>query len=128
MSLELFASSTRNKDRFKVAGINGLLSVEDLWDLNLKQLDSVAVATRRELRSVEESFLDDSKVGDVSLQRRFDVIMFVLNTKKAERDQSRLAAEKQAEKQKLRELLERKRNSALEELSVEEIEKRISEI
>ena len=57
----MFEQASRLKLRFKVEGINGNLSTEDLWDLNINQVDTLAVALKRELNAETESFLQDKK-------------------------------------------------------------------
>jgi hypothetical protein len=120
----MFEQATRLKLRFRSP--NGLIGVEDLWDLPLKTLDSIAVGLRKELRNTEESFLEEST--DKTLEQRFNVVKHILEVKKAESQAASEAKEIRAKKQTLMAALERKQNQQLEEMSAEQIQAEIDKL
>jgi len=84
----LFADSTRNKDRFSTP--KGLLTSEDLWDLPLESdtkasLDKLAVSLDEELiKTTGKSFVKKATKSSADLQRKFDVVKYVIEVKMAE--------------------------------------------
>ena len=118
----MFAQASRLKLRFRVS--NGLVGVEDLWDLNLTQLDKLAVELRREANQTEESFLETTK-KDPTLELRFNIVKSILETKLNETNAAKEEKARRQKKQQLLEILERKQNEQLDSLSVEDIQKQI---
>ena len=119
----LFEKASRDKSRF--ATNRGEVTVEDLWDLTLPQLNQLAKSLNKRLKEIEEEdFLAVSK-SDTKLKNEFDIVLHVLNTKKAELDEKENAQKKKAEKQKLLEVLASKQEDALTRLSEEELKARI---
>lgn len=130
MTINIFAVATRRKLRFP---ISGSISVEDVWDLPLKSkrdhgadLDKLAQILDAEVEKLpRRSFVDEevqtSENSEVLL--KLEIVKAIIATKKEE------AASKQAEvvnAAKLRDLdalIARKKDAALENLSVEELEK-----
>lgn len=125
MSDNLFEKAVRRKLRFRAA--NGLVTTEDLYDLSLTALDTIAKALRKELRDTEESFID-AKPTNGDLELRFDVVKAVIATKIAERDARNAASAKAAEKQALLEALEAKKQDGIKNMSEEDIRKRLAEL
>lgn len=124
--MSLFERASREKTRFATS--KGLLSSEDLWDLSLQRLNDVAKGLKRKLRTeAEEDFLDETPVDD-EVQFQFDLVLHVLQTKKAENAERRTAKAKKEEKQKLLEILARKQDAGLEALSEDELKAKIAEL
>ena len=123
----MFERASREKLRFQAA--KGYLSTEDLWDLTKVQLNSLAKSLNRELKeSEEEDFLEEKSKEDVITKLKFDVVLHILEIKKAEYKELKAEVERKAEKQKLLALIEKKQNQALEELSEDELRKKYEEI
>lgn len=103
----------------------GLLSVEQLWDLNLTQLSNAVKAVKKVLNKTDDtelSFLDDTQVIDVENQLRFDILKDVYLTKKKENEDRRTALEAKQQKQKILEIIAKKKDESLETKSIEELE------
>lgn len=121
----MFEKATRMALRFETP--KGLLTTEDLWRLNLADLNQLAKALNRKIReSEEEDFLAEGNSANQRLHLEFKVVLHILNTKKAERDRRASAAEKKQEKDRLLEVLQRKQQAALEDLTEEEIQAKIN--
>ena len=129
----LFLQATREKFRFESS--KGDLSVEQLWGLPLTSrtgfdLDTVAKAVNANLKSSnEESFVNVSNNPTVSrLQAQLEVVKAIIEVKLAQADAAKKRAEKFAERQRLMEVLHSKKDQELQGLSVEEIERRLSQL
>lgn len=135
----LFATASRQKFRFNSP--QGQLSVEDLWDLPLTSpsgknanLDDIARALHKQLKEFDGETISfvkpasSNKAKTEELQAKFDITKFVIDAKVAERDAAALAQEKKEKKQKLLELLDKKKNAELEGKSTAEIEAMLKDL
>ena len=129
----LFLQATREKFRFESS--KGDLSVEQLWDLPLTSrtgfdLDTVAKAVNANLKSSnEESFVNVSNNPAVSrLQAQLEVVKAIIEVKLARAEAAKKRVEKAAERQRLMEVLHSKKDQELQGLSLEEIERRLSQL
>lgn len=132
-----FELATRQKFRFATA--KGGLSVEDLWDLPLTastgqpSLDSIAILLNRQLKETnnEISFVTPSPSTSKETERmaiKLEIVKHVIQVKIAERDARQEAAARADKKQKVLEILSRKKDAALEGASVEDLEKLLNEL
>jgi hypothetical protein len=123
----MFEQASKMKLRFQTN--RGMLSTEDLWDINLESLNNIAKGINRQLKdSMEVDFLEKPNQTDAILKLQFDIVLHILETKKKEKEGRDLITKKKAEKEKLLEILAKKKDGALEELSVEDLEKKIQEL
>lgn len=132
----LFAQALREKLRFSTP--QGTLSVEDLWDLPLTvnrsdrvSLDSLAQDLHQKLKEAEGnmvSFVKPTAKTDDRTQMSFDLVMFVLQTKLAERDAAEKARVNAETKQKLLGILARRQDAELEGKSADEIQAMIASL
>lgn len=112
-----------SKLRLRFATTKGELSVEQLWDLPLDDLDTLAVSFEKAYKeSKGKSFLVKKTVKDKILKLQFDIILDVLNTKVEAAEERAVANEKKAHNQKILGLIKRKKESELENLSIEDLE------
>ncbi|EHJ9376142.1 hypothetical protein KB816_002851 [Salmonella enterica] len=119
----MFDQATRLKLRFN--SNKGLLSVEQVWDLNLNALNEMAKDLSRQVKeaaSDEEDFIGAKSAVDSQLQLRFDIVKAIIGVKLKERDESATAAERKASNQVILELIQRKKQQELEGKSLEELE------
>lgn len=123
MSDKMFEQAVRMKLRFPYKGV---CTVEDLWDLNLTNLDGLYKTLRiRQKGSEEESLLKTKTVEDEVLSLQIELVKYVVETKQAEAAAKRDDTARRAEKKRLSEILASKQEKALENLSEEELRKRI---
>lgn len=123
----LFMTASRSKLRFNSSA--GPLTVEDLWDLPLTDtrkanLDDVAKSLSKQLKEAneEQSFVKPATAGSNETSVKFELVLFVIRTKMAERDAAKARADKEANKQKIMSLIEKKRDQSLENKSAEELQ------
>ncbi|MGR2462375.1 hypothetical protein ACUX4R_26215, partial [Salmonella enterica] len=75
----MFDQATRLKLRFN--SNKGLLSVEQVWDLNLNALNELAKDLSRQVKeaaSDEEDFIGVKSAVDSQLQLRFDIVKAII--------------------------------------------------
>lgn len=123
----MFKKATRMKLRFTTD--RGNLSVEDLWDLPLVQLNRIAKGLNKQLKvNEEEDFLVLKNDDDTRIKLQFDIVLDILNTKKAEKDAKENATAKKAEKNKLLAILAEKEDDDIRNMSAEDIRKKIEDL
>lgn len=121
----IFEQASRSKIRFEVP--QGLISVEDLWDLPLKSLDKLAIGLREQIRGESDSFLE-STAKDKTTQLKFDIVKHILDVKVAERDAKALSRQRVQEAQSLKQIIAEKKHESLKSMSVEDLEKKLAEL
>lgn len=115
----LFEIATRKKFRFP---FRGQISVEDLWDLSVQNLDTVFKTLNAESKQVkEESLLATKSAEDAILDAKIAIVKHIVKTKLEEAEQRTKANEKREQKQKLLGLIADKENAALQDKSIDEL-------
>ena len=123
----MYKKALRNKLRFSTT--KGKLTTEDLFDLSLADLNNLAMALDKKLSETpRKSFISDIAPDTQEDELRFNIVKDVITLKLAERNAAQNAKAKAAEKAQLLEILHRKKNEALENLSVEEIEAKLASL
>lgn len=113
-----------SKQKLRVPTTQGNLSVEQLWDLSIPQLDALAVSLEETHKtSARKSFVVKKTIKDKTAKLRFDIVLDVLTTKVEEQEASSNAAETKAHNNKILDLIARKKEGELEGKSVAELEK-----
>ena len=122
----IFEVATRERFRFPY---KGLISVEDLWTLPTKDLDSVFKALNSQLKQVkEESLLDTKTQQDEELDMKIEIVKYIVKIKLAE-EQARVDAKtKKEQKQKILELIASKKDADLQNKSVEELQEMLDKL
>ena len=125
--MELFAKATKSKYRFQTS--RGSLSVENLWDLNLEALDTIAKGINKQLKeSSEESFIEAKSSASVELTEKLDIVKSIIKFKLTQKEAAAKRAETQARKAELEGLIADKKSDALKSKSLEELEKMAAEL
>jgi hypothetical protein len=118
--MENYKEVIRKKTRFTTA--KGQLSVEQLWDLSINDLDALAVSLDDSYeKSKGKSFVQKRTVKDKELKLQLDVVLDILNTKVEESELAKLKAERKEHNQKILKLIEDKKDKALEGKSIKEL-------
>ena len=119
MEKNIFEKATREKTRFN---FKGSISVEDLWDLSLRNLDTIYRQIQIELkRDPEVSLLGYGSRQRDELEFKQEIIKYIFETKKAESEAAEKAKENSAKKQMILDILAKKQNESYENMSVEEL-------
>ena len=116
----LFEMATRKKFRFP---FKGMISIEDLWDLSLKNLDTVFKALNAEAKQAnEESLLAVKSDEDTILDAKIAIVKHIVSVKLADEAEKKNAAIKREQKRRIQELIANKQDEALQNKSVEELQ------
>ena len=121
--MDIYKEASRLKLRFP--SDRGGLSAEQLWDLSLTSLTASIRAVKKVLKKNEDSeldFLDDTKVSDVEGELRFAILKDDYLTKKKENEDARNEMETKEHNQKILAIIQSKKEGALQEKTVEELE------
>ena len=124
--MSLFERAVKCKLRFHSG--KGLLSVEDLYELNLNSLDNIAKAVNKQIKlEEEESFVKQASKVSTELNLQLDILKHVIADKIAVQEANKKRAETLAKKSQIEDILLRKKSQQLEDLPVEELEKMLAE-
>ncbi len=126
--MNIFEQATRAKIRYHSP--NGLIGVEDLWDLPLTSLnskranlDDIARDLDFKLKSTTSiSFVSDVSEVNEQIKLAFDVVIHVINTKIAEQKAAQEAVAIREKKQKIMSIIEQKSDMRLADSSLEELQ------
>lgn len=126
MGKNMFEIATRTKMRFP---FKGMISVEDLWDLSVQNLDKVFKTLNSQRKEAqEESLLHEKSSADKVLDTQIEIVKYIVNVK-LEEQAERIEVNKNKEKrQKIMALMAKKDDEALESMSREELQKMLDEL
>jgi len=100
----------------------GNLSVEQLWDMKISDLDELAVSLEeKHAASGRKSFVVKTTEKSRTAKLMFDVVHDVLMTKVAEHEAATLTAARKEKNQQILSLIQSKENEALASKSIEEL-------
>ncbi len=115
----MFELATRNRIRF---AHKGLLSVEDLWDLGVQELDKIFKSLNAKLKVCsEESLLGPKGSENTELNLQVAIVRHIVEVKLAEEAERKNHVEKKVQKQKILRILAEKQEGALASKSEEEL-------
>ena len=121
----MFQEATRMKLRFP---FRGQATVEDLWDLDVQDLDSLYKVLSRQMReSNEESLLEDRSQGDRELELKVSIVKHIVKVKLAEREAREQRVAQAARKQKILSIIEEKQDAALYNMPLDELHALVAE-
>lgn len=116
----LFEMASREKYRFP---FKGQISVEDLWDLSPKDLDTIFKSLNAQVKKEsEESLLSPKEAVDVVLNAKIEIVKHIVAVKLSEAEKARQAKKRREEKQRIAELIADKQDEALREKSLAELQ------
>jgi trehalose/maltose hydrolase-like predicted phosphorylase len=122
----LFEIAVRNKYRFP---FRGLVSVEDLWDLSVENLDVIfKELNSQRKRTQEESLLGTKTTQDKELEVKIDIVKYIVSIKLDEAELRSKSKERKAQQQKIMEIIASKQDQALENMSLEELQRMLNEL
>lgn len=117
---DLFKIATKKKYRFTY---KGLITVEDLWDLNVEELDKIYKHLKSQQKNnSEESLLQTVSKEDKELNNKIEIIRVIVSDKLAAQDRAKKAAAQKIQNQRILEIMADKQDAALKEKSIEELQ------
>jgi len=122
----MFEKASRKKLRFNY---HGSISVEDLWDLSVEDLDDMYGLLRTEQKETStESLLKSKRLAGTNLDLRINLVKHVVETKLQEADERENRAIVKLQKEKIAELIQAKKDDGLKEMTVEELQEKMDEL
>lgn len=126
----LFEMASQYKFRYPY---KGMITTEDLWDLDVNQLDVVYKNLSKELKVTDSDSLIAAKSADEGvkaneLKNKIEVVKYIFNAKQQAAELSRMAVEHARKKQRLLDALAQKQDSALLNMSEDELRQALAEL
>lgn len=122
----MFEYAARNKLRFPY---KGMITAEDLWDLNVRELDSIFKTLNAQVKKAqEESLLETKSKEDETLSMQIDIVKHIVRIKQDEEAARLFAKERKEKKQKLMELINAKQDEDLHSKSIDELKAMLAEL
>jgi hypothetical protein len=126
----LFEMASQMKFRYPY---KGMITTEDLWDLSPAQLDIVYKNLTKELKTIDGDSLIASKSADEGvkaneLKNKIEIVKYIFHGKEQAAELHRMVAESAAKKQRILDVLARKQDNALENMSEDELKKMLDEL
>ena len=122
----IFELASRMKLRFSY---KGMLSVEDLWDLSVQELDRIFKVLNAKLKVCnEESLLGSKSTENTELDLQVAIVRYIVEVKLAEAAARQMEAEKIAKRQKILAILAEKQEGALASKTEEELTKMLEDL
>ena len=126
MEKNLFEIATRNRYRFNYKGI---ITVEDLWVLSVEELDTIFKTLNRQKKTADEdSLLAVKSAEDTELANKIELAKHMVSGKLAESEARVSAAEKKAQRDKILEIVAKKKDKELEDMDVDQLMKKLEEL
>jgi len=122
--MSIFKKAIRAKLRFNSS--KGILSTEDLFDLNKSQLHNLYVSLDEQ--TTKGNGLLEKTVQDQTLQLKMEIVKDVFETKEAEKEARQNIAARKAKEQRILEILQKKQDESLENLTEDELKKMLEEL
>ena len=122
----IFEYATREALRFPYKGMQ---SVEDLWQLSVKELDSIYKTLNKQVKQLEEESLLATKSNvDTELEVQIAIVKHIVSVKLAEKEAAEKASAKKAQKQKIMSIIATKQDEALQNSSIDDLKKMLDEL
>ena len=124
--MNLFEIATKNKYRFPY---KGLISVEDLWDLNVNALDQVYKTLNKQLKEMgEESLLKTKSPVEAVLENQIDIVKYIVAVKEQEKADRAAEFEKAEKKQRIMSIIAKKQDAALADMDIADLQKMLDDL
>ena len=124
--MDLYKKANKTKLRFETS--KGILSTEQLWDLPVATLNELAVSLDEQYKdSGGKSFIPNQTTTpkDKTIKLQLDVVIDILESKVKDQEKASKANETRLHNKRIAELIEKRKEGDMENLTVEELEKMI---
>lgn len=122
----IFEVATRNKYRFPY---KGQISVEDMWDLPVTELDKIFKIMNKQVKTAqEESLLKTKTKEDEVLENQIKIVRHIVSVKQEEASNRLKEKERKAQKQRIMEIMADKQDEELKGKSIDELQKMLTEL
>lgn len=114
----IFEQAARGKYRFP---FRGLCTVEDLWDLNVNNLDAVYKELNKQKRNNNEDSLLEASNEDTRLNDMIEIVKHVVSVKQKEKADRILEKERKERNQMIMDIIKDKEYENLRSKSIAEL-------
>lgn len=121
----LFEIASREKYRFPY---KGMISVEDLWDLSLSQLDSIYKTLNKALKVQGEDSLLSETSNDPTTTNMVEIVKHIFTVKQEEVKARKIAAENAEKRKRIMEIIAQKQDEALLHMSEADLQKMLTDL
>lgn len=126
MEKNLFEIATRNRYRFPY---KGMVTVEDLWDLGVGDLDSIFKTLNRQKKaSDEDSLLAVKTAEDSVLANKIDIVKHIVSVKLEDAERRKAEAENRIQRDKILSIMAKKQDAALEDMDMAQLEAELAKL
>lgn len=126
MEKNLFEIASRKRYRFNYKGV---MTVEDLWNLRVEDLDTIFKALNRQKKTAdEESLLAVRSVEDQDLANKIELVKYIVSVKLAEAEQRKTAAANREQRDKILAIMAKKQDAKLENMDLAELEAELEKL
>ena len=116
----MYKEALQKKLRFKTN--KGMISTEDLFDLSLQNLDTLALMLDKKISEApKKSFIEELPAEENDDELRFNIVKDVINVKLKARKDNINKAQIDARNKRIAELIAKKEDEVLENKSIEEL-------
>lgn len=123
---KMFGVATRKKFRFP---FKGSISVEDLWDLSLQQLDGIYKTLNSQQKQAQEaSLLTVRTAEDEDLSLKIEIIKHIVSVKQDEINAAVRAKEVKDQREKIMAILADKQDQDLRSKTPEELQAMLNQL
>ena len=120
MTTDIFKNATKKKYRFNFKGI---CTIEDLWELSVENLDAIYKSLKKQQKESDgESLLSTVSKEDKILAEKIEIVKAIVTDKLAAAEKARNTAKKRAENQRILEIMADKKDAALRDKTLEELQ------
>lgn len=124
--INVFEIATRNKYRFPY---RGQISVEDMWDLSVTELDKIFKTLNKQVKAAqEESLLETKTKEDETIENQIAIVRHIVSVKQKEANDRLREKDRKAQKQRIMEIMADKEDEDLKSKSTEELRKMLEEL
>jgi hypothetical protein len=124
--VNIFEVAVKEKFRFP---FKGTVTVEDLYDLSLENLDGVfKTLNSQHKKTEEESLLGKKTKEENELSTKIEIVKYIVTEKLAEAAKRAKAKERKEQKQKIMEVMANQQDAALRSKTPEELQKMLDEL
>jgi len=122
----IFETATRAKMRFM---FKGLISVEELWDLSVDELDCIFKELNKQFKNKkEEGLLHQQTKKDMELETKIEIIKYIFSKKVEEQKERKNMVEKKEKKKEIMAILADKQQESLKGMSIEDLQNMLKEL
>ena len=124
--MNIFEQASKRSLRFNTAV--GILSTEDLWNLVLTDLDTLAVSLKKTVDDTSVlSFINTTKKTNTDLILRFEIAKRIIEVRLAAQVKAANAKARKEERAKIMEIIDGKQDDALRKKSITSLKAMLAE-